>query len=207
MDIWLYMLSSQHVGKVLINTHYLPEKMAAHFANHPLRDRVMLVAEPQLLGTAGTLLANQDFLLEGTTLIAHADNLCLCDWQAFVEAHQNRPAEAVMTMMTFITPTPQTCGIIKTDEKGIVREFFEKSANPPGNLANAAVYLVEPEFMRLVAETMSEVSDISTQVLPRLLGRIYTWHNAGALVDIGTPESLSRACDEHGDAVRRLVQK
>ena len=37
------------------------------------------------------------------------------------------------------------------------------------------------------------VIDLSTEVLPRYLGRIGTFHNRGYHRDIGSPESLRRA--------------
>lgn len=96
-------------------------------------------------------------------------------------------------MMTFHSPSPRDCGIVEINATGTVIGFHEKVPNPPGNLANAAVYLIEPELVRLVMDMGNSVQDISTQVLPHVLGKIYTWTNNDILVDIGTPERLSSA--------------
>ena len=97
-----------------------------------------------------------------------------------------------MTMMTFNTDTPKTCGIVETDEQGIVQTFYEKVADPPGKRANAAVYLLEPTVLQWLDEH-PEVSDFSTQVLPLYLGQIATWLNTKTHRDIGTLESLKQA--------------
>ena len=97
-----------------------------------------------------------------------------------------------MTMMTFDTNIPHTCGIVETDAQGVVKAFHEKVADPPGDRANAAVYLLEPEVLRWL-EQHPEVSDFSTQVLPNYLGRIASWHNAQIHRDIGTLETLHQA--------------
>ena len=52
-----------------------------------------------------------------------------------------------MTMMTFLTPEPKSCGIIETDNLGRVTEMYEKVSAPPGNIANAGVYILEPEAL------------------------------------------------------------
>ena len=97
-----------------------------------------------------------------------------------------------MTMMTFHTSTPETCGIVEVDSEGVVQRLHEKISNPPGNLANGAVYLLEPQVVRWVTER-SQVSDFSTEVLPEFLGRVATWENLGIHRDVGAIASLLNA--------------
>ena len=97
-----------------------------------------------------------------------------------------------MTMMTFDTGSPQSCGIVEVDADGVVQAFHEKVTNPPGIRANAAVYLLEPKVLQWI-EQYPEISDFSTQVLPNYLGKISTWHNAEIHRDIGTLANLQQA--------------
>jgi mannose-1-phosphate guanylyltransferase len=193
LDYWLHDLHEAGITGFLLNTHHLADKVADYVSTHPLREKISLTYEPTLLGTAGTLLANQAFLEDAPCLVAHADNLCLCDWRCFINAHRQRPAESLLTMMTFQTHVPRECGIVELDEQGIVRAFHEKVTNPPGNLANAAVYQIDPGFLSTPGLFGPETTDLSTQVLPFLLGRISTWENKRVLIDIGTPERLAEA--------------
>jgi mannose-1-phosphate guanylyltransferase len=96
-----------------------------------------------------------------------------------------------MTMMTFVTDAPRQCGIVKLDGRGCVIEFHEKSPDPPGALASAAVYIVEPEVADYAQARRA--SDFSTQVVPHFVGRIHTFHNALYHRDIGTLPSLLQA--------------
>ena len=57
--------------------------------------------EKKLLGTAGTLLNNIEFIGNDDVCLIHADNYCLTDLSKFREAHQNRPKRCLMTMMIF----------------------------------------------------------------------------------------------------------
>jgi mannose-1-phosphate guanylyltransferase len=98
-----------------------------------------------------------------------------------------------MTMMTFVTDQPKQCGIVELNESKTVVALHEKSENPPGHLANAAVYVIEPAIIAFMARLGKPVIDFSTEVLPHFMGRIHTFHNDLYHRDIGTVGSLSRA--------------
>lgn len=193
LAIWLDRLfASGRIERVLINTHYLSERVVEHVESSRWKDRIDLVYEPQLLGTGGTLWQNREWLGQEPVLVAHADNLTFFDVAAFADAHGHRPAGCDITMMTFDTDAPQTCGIVET-EGGVVVRFHEKVANPPGTRANAAVYIVEKSVVDGMADLDPAFIDLSTQVLPRYMGRIFTWHNGVYHRDIGNLASLRLA--------------
>ena len=98
-----------------------------------------------------------------------------------------------MTMALFRTDAPETCGIVVEDERGIVREFHEKSPDPRGDLANGAVYIFEPEVVDFMASLGSKTVDLSTGVIPNFTGRILGYEVKGYYRDIGSIESLERA--------------
>jgi mannose-1-phosphate guanylyltransferase len=193
LQYWLDLLFEGGIESALVNTHYLPEPVRAFVAASRWRDRITLVHEDQLLGTGGTVLRNRAALVAGAFLVAHADNLTHFDVGRFRERHARRPAGTAITMMTFDTDAPMLSGIVVEDRDGIVTAFHEKVANPPGNRANAAVYIFEPAVVDFLAALGKPVIDLSTEVLPRFLGRICTFHNAGYHRDIGSPESLRKA--------------
>jgi mannose-1-phosphate guanylyltransferase len=193
LDYWLELLLGSGIQSVLVNTHYLAEKVSQFVSASQWRDRVALVHEGQLLGTGGTVLKNRDYFGKGPFIVAHADNLTRFDVDAFISRHANRPPGMVITMMTFTTDAPETCGIVVEDNAGIVREFHEKVSNPPGNRANAAVYVFEPEVIRFLDSLGKPIIDLSTEVIPHYLGRICTYFNAGYHRDIGSAESLRAA--------------
>lgn len=193
LDYWLDMLLSNDVDRVLLNTHYLAEAVRHFVADSAWRDSIEIVYEDELLGTGGTVLKNRDFLSGGAFMVVHADNLTRFDVQAFIRAHEFRPDSVDITMMTFNTDVPQSCGIVELDDRGVVVRFHEKVSTPPSNHANAAVYIFEPSVIDFIESLGKPVVDISTEVLPHYLGRIGTFHNSDYHRDIGTPESLRLA--------------
>ncbi len=196
LGYWLELLISDGIDQILINTHYLPEPVHRYVEESPWRESVKLVHEVQLLGTGGTVLANRDFACGEALLVAHADNLTRFRPSEFVAAHANRSPGCVMTMMTFDTDAPQTCGIVELDKLGVVQGFHEKVGHPPGTRANAAVYILEPQVIEYIASLNKAVCDISTEVLPHFVGRIQTFHNSDYHRDIGNLESLALAEQE-----------
>lgn len=193
LEYWLSLLHHSGIKDVLVNLHCHAD-IVKDFLNRPIfKDWVHTVHESELLGTAGTLRSNLDFFSGETILLIHADNLCSCDFQGFLNFHHAfRPSGTVMTMMTFESQKPESCGIVELDELGVVQAVHEKVKNPPGNLANAAVYIIEAEVFDWIIEH-PEVNDFSTEVLPHFIGKIATWKNDGVLRDIGTPEMLKAA--------------
>ena len=200
LEYWINMLVDGGVYPLLVNLHHQAEKVADFIEDSPYRKFVATVYEEKLLGTGGTLLKNRNFF-NGEPMkplmLVHADNLSLFDVQAFLESHRKRPAGCEITMMTFKTPTPHSCGIIEKDQKGYVQAFHEKVADPPGDIANGAVYIVEPSIFDYLSSLGKEFIDFSTDVIPHYLGRIYAFHNDVYHRDIGTIESYKEACREY----------
>lgn len=197
LEYWLDLLVPNGCSRILINTHYLSSAVRSFVAASKWRDAITLAHEDELLGTGGTVLKNRAFLSGGPFLVAHADNLTRFDVGAFIDRHARRPPGVEITMMTFDTDQPQSCGIVEVDARGMVTAFHEKSPQAPGNLANAAVYIFEPSVCDFLAALGKEVIDLSTEVLPHYLRRMQAWHNAGYHRDIGSAESLARAEREY----------
>ena len=103
------------------------------------------------------------------------------------------PRHCAMSMLAFRTDDPRSCGILGLDAAGVVQSFHEKVANPPGNLANAAVYICEPEVDAFIAGLGKPVVDFSTEVIPAFMGRILAVETAGYHRDIGSIASLAAA--------------
>jgi mannose-1-phosphate guanylyltransferase len=198
LDYWLELLFDAGIERVLINTHYLAEQVNAHVKASRWASKIDLVYEAELLGTGGTVLANRDWFQGKPFVLAHADNLTDFDVAGLIAAHQARPAGHLMTMLAFRTDDPQSCGILELDERQTVVAFHEKVANPPGNLANGAVYVFEPEVIDIIAARGTPVVDLSTEIIPGFLGQILSVETNGYHRDIGNPEALSRARAEFG---------
>lgn len=193
LNIWLTALIKAKIGPLLVNTHYLNEQVESYIANNQYKDRITITYEPSLLGTAGTLIRNIDFFNEEDGILIHADNYCLADLGEFINAHNRRPKKCLMTMMTFRTDKPSECGIVELDDENIVVGFHEKAPDPPSNLANGAVYIFSKELIGLLKGKYHTITDVSTELIPTLIGKIYSYTTPEVFIDIGTIEAYTLA--------------
>jgi mannose-1-phosphate guanylyltransferase len=143
-----------------------------------LRFILVKVKEDKILNIISLLLVRED---------------CLANINEFIKAHNDRPSNCLMTMMIFETNTPENCGIVKLDSKNRVIEFHEKKNNPPSNLANGAVYILSKQLISLLETNFKGKSDFSLDIIPQLMGKIYTYKTNELFIDIGTPESYKYA--------------
>jgi mannose-1-phosphate guanylyltransferase len=193
LEYWLSMLNELRITKTLVNLHHHHEIVKEFLMRDRFKNWVSYTYEENLLGTAGTIRNNYNFFKNDTLLLIHADNWCQCDFSSFLDFHFNRrPQHCSITMMTFTTNQPSECGVVELDNQNIVTSFYEKVSNPPSNIANAAIYLIEPEALSWIFE-QDDILDFSTQVLPRFIGSIASWHNDHIHRDIGTIANLRLA--------------
>ncbi|GAA3809213.1 nucleotidyltransferase family protein [Amycolatopsis tucumanensis] len=189
LDIWLDALAAAGVDEVLVNLHHLAPLVRRHLAGRDGGPVVHTVEEPELLGSAGTLRANRDFVAgEEMFLALNADNLTDFDPRVLIDAH--RAGGAIATLSVFRAPDPTQCGILTVDD-GLVTGFVEKPADPPGDLANAGMYAFSPAVLDLIG---TPPRDIGYDLLPALVGRARAVSLGDSwFLDIGTPAALSRA--------------
>jgi mannose-1-phosphate guanylyltransferase len=190
LDIWLDALAKAGVSEVLLNAHHLAEQVEAHVAARVGAPAVHLVVEPELLGSAGTLRANRNFVIgEDMFLAINADNLTDFDLDLLIDAH--RAGNAVATLSLFRAPDPTKVGIVELND-GLVVGFEEKPMHPRGDLANAGMYAFAPVVIDEIIGP--DPQDIGFHLLPALIGRARAVAlNGSYFIDIGTPEALRRA--------------
>ncbi len=193
LSYWFETLEAAGIEEIVVNIHHHADMVRQFVEDGPYATRVRLVYEKELLGTGGTLLANRHLLTDSPVLVGHADNLSVFDPLEFLARHTSRPQECLLTMMTFSAPEPSSCGIVEVDSRGVVTAFHEKIHNPPGNLANAAVYIFDQSIFSVLSNFSRKYIDISTEVIPLLLHRIVCYRNDKLHRDIGTIESLIAA--------------
>jgi mannose-1-phosphate guanylyltransferase len=193
LDRLIRQLQEVGVEEFLINTHHRSQMIVDHVQRRPDRKRFTMVYEPKLLGTLGTLRANVNFFEDKPGWVLHADNFIGGSFTDFLSQYVNRPEAVWGAMLTFTTTEPKNCGVVVTDERGIVEDFFEKVAQPPSTQASAATFIFDENILRLVSGLSMSFSDVSRDLIPRLRRRLVAWPHSRCVIDIGTPEGLAAA--------------
>jgi mannose-1-phosphate guanylyltransferase len=193
LDIWLDALHRAGVDEVLVNLHHLPEVVRCYVAARTTPPAVHTTFEPELLGSAGTLVANREWIQDEEFFLAcYADNLTDFDLLSLVRAHHDR--NAIATLAAFHSECPSAGGVVELDPTGRVVGFAEKPARPVSDLTNAGMYAFHPSVVDEIEPGLPR--DIGYDLLPRLVGKAWAVPVEGFFRDIGTVDAYERARKE-----------
>jgi mannose-1-phosphate guanylyltransferase len=193
LDIWLDAFDRAGVDEVTVNLHHLPDVVRRHIAARTGPPAVRLVFEPELLGSAGTLMANREWVdADEPFLACNADNLTDFDLRSLIQAH--REHDAIATLTVFHSERPWAGGVVELDAAGRVTGFAEKPAHPVSDLTNAGMYAFHPKVLDEIGSVPPK--DIGFDLLPRLVGRARAVLVEGYFRDIGTADAYRRAREE-----------
>jgi mannose-1-phosphate guanylyltransferase len=124
LGIWLEWCAIYGIDEILLNSHAHSERVREFVGAYHGPVRVTLTHEPELLGSAGTLHVNRDFVAgEKEFAVLYADVLTNCRFDRLLDFHRMR--HSPVTLGTYRVPNPTLCGIIVTDESERVVEFVE----------------------------------------------------------------------------------
>ncbi len=131
LQIWLELMGRHGVGQVSVNTHWLHKQVEqyveelegcrANISKKPW-PVVRLCYEKELLGSAGTLLANRSWLDDKQPFfILYGDNLTNVDLKKIYDFHCQH--DYPFTLGVFEAKEPNKCGIAEVDQNGVVVDF------------------------------------------------------------------------------------
>ena len=190
LDVWLDAFDRAGVDEVLVNLHHLPDVVRHHLEQRDGTPSVLTFFEPELLGSAGTLVANRAWVDGDEMFLAcYADNLTDFDLCSLVQTHREHGAIATLTV--FHSERPSAGGVMELDATGMIVGFEEKPANPVSDLVNAGMYAFRPDVLDELGGPPP--CDIGYDLLPRLVGRAKAMPVEGYFRDIGTIEAYERA--------------
>ena len=200
LDIWFDAFAAAGVDEVLVNLHHLPDVVRSHIGARTGLPAVRTFFEPQLLGSAGTLVANRRWLDgEEMFLACYADNLTDFDLRSLIGEH--REYDPIATLAVFHSDNPSAGGVVEVDASGTVAGFVEKPSEPVSDLVNAGMYAFHPRVLEEIEGPLPR--DIGYHLLPRLAGRARAIPVEGYFRDIGTVDACRRAQQEWPARARR----
>ncbi len=189
IDFWIEKINKIGINEILINTHYLNKSVNNHIRKNKFKNKIKVTYEKKLLGTAGTLLKNKSFFLNKKVLLLHADNYVDINLNSLVKAHNSRPKNCTLTMLTFNSKDPKNVGIVKTDKKNRLKEYYEKSYNKPGK-ANGAIYVLDERFINQINTKNFKNKDFSKDIVPIYKNKIFCFHTNKFFIDIGNKKNI-----------------
>ncbi len=193
LAIWLDLCRRNGIDEVLLNLHSHSQSVREFLARSSLEICVRLFEEPVLLGSAGTLRANREWVKsEPSFWVFYADILTNTNLARMAEFHEQN--KRLATLGVCPVPDPQRSGIVLLGRGGVVEQFIEKPQHPPANLAFGGIMLARPQLLESIPE--KSPADLGHDVLPMLANRMYAHVITEYHRDIGTLESYEAAQSE-----------
>jgi len=190
LQIWLEALNCFGINEVLINVHTHADMVRDFVRSHPYSDRVRVVEEQELLGSAGTLLANRAWVeSEDCFWVFYADVLHQVDLSGMMRLHRER--RPVATIGSYRVPDPWRCGVLTIANDGKVIDFIEKPSRPASDHVFAGLLIGTRQLLDVIPR--KQPADLGFDVLPLLSGKMIAYPISSYLLDIGTVENYELA--------------
>ena len=190
LEIWLNNCKAAGITDVLVNVHAHTEEIRRFVAEQQSGVKIRIAEEPELLGSAGTVAENRDFVAgEKAFFILYADVLTNIDLRRMLEFHEQKNLPA--TLGIYQVPDPTRCGIVTVNEDSVIQEFVEKPSQPVSNWAFAGVMIAGPELFDFLPA--QRPADLGFDVLPRMIGKMGAYRISEYLLDIGTLSNYQHA--------------
>jgi mannose-1-phosphate guanylyltransferase len=190
LEIWLNLCRKHGIDDVLINIHAHANLVREFLEKKSDSITVSVSEERELLGSAGTLLANRQWLGSDSVFwVFYADVLTTANLTDILQLHRRR--SLVATLGICEVQDPRRCGIVTVDKENIVREFIEKPEVPTSSLAFSGIMVGSSALLDFIPNHIP--ADVGFHVLPRLVGQMAAYRISEYLLDIGTPENYRAA--------------
>ncbi|MDD5219696.1 MAG: sugar phosphate nucleotidyltransferase [Candidatus Bipolaricaulis sp.] len=203
MEHVLEWLRSYGIRDVAVNLHHCPESITDRFGGgERVEMRLTYSREPELLGTAGGVLAMRSFL-DRRFVLVYGDVLTDLDLGELVRYHAAKVAalpagSPALTMALSKTTRPTEVGLADVADDGRIRRFVEKPSRDAvfSDLAHAGILVLEPGILDHIPA--GKGVDFGCDVFPALLERgvpMFGWPipKGTYLADYGSLEAYARA--------------
>lgn len=200
LKIQLENLYKYGVNKILINTHYLKEKVEEFVSSIELsKVKVELSHEEILLGSGGTLKKNFNFFRgEENFFIVYGDVLTNLNFEDLLKTHIEK--KSLITIAVYPEPHPESKGVVLFSQTGKIYSFLEKPTQKFKDkvYANAGFYVVNKKVFKYLKDLDKSPLDFGQDLFPFLLERkeplfAHIIKDKEYILDIGTIKSYNDA--------------
>lgn len=187
------LLVKHNIKDIAINLWYSPQKIKKYFKDgKDFNTNIVYSEEKELLGTAGALKKLSNFL-DTTFVVVYGDVISNINISDMIESHKKK--KGIATVALYVEKeNPKAKGLVEINEGLKILNFIEKPEKPVSNLANAGIYILEPEVLEFIPK--NKHFDCGHDLFPLLLSKgkkIYGYLLKNEyLIDIGTIEKYNK---------------
>jgi NDP-sugar pyrophosphorylase family protein len=201
LEVVLQRIESLGVREIVVNTHYLADKVTDYLASRKSKATIHISHEPMILETGGGMLQAKKYLQGEDFIVHNGDIYSTFDLEGMVEEH--RKSDALVTLATLPADSDRPLIVDhegrligwrnkKTKEEVTTRALAVGETTAEKQFTGVSIY--KDEIFKTL-EGRGEVFSIVPVWLDaaRAGQRVATAEMKGEWVDIGTPHELERA--------------
>jgi NDP-sugar pyrophosphorylase family protein len=142
------------------------------------------------LGTAGALKLAGQSVDTGQCLVMNGDSYTEFDPVSLFLSHKQEDAN--ITLLVKGVDDTTSFGRIQMNERNEIEKFMEKGRSTDSGLINSGVYIMKTSIFHKIPDTIP--CSLEYDFIPSMIGQgIYGYETEGEFIDIGTPESYTKA--------------
>lgn len=158
-------------GKVVVNTHHLPEKIAQYINSRDFGVEIIVTREDEILGTAGGIKNSEPWLRGDDFIVINSDIVMEPPWDALISTHKKNGAVATLALRE--NPDPARYGALNVNEGSEITRFLDIHAPTHTRNGRALMFtgasVISPAIFDLIPP--GRAVDISGEVYKPLVSR------------------------------------
>ncbi len=175
---------------VILCTGYKGEQIREAFRDRYNGLDIQYSQEPEPRGTGGALRFALPLINTDSAFVTNGDFYVNGNPANYLAWYFENDIQASL-LLTYLSDTSRY-GRVKVDRDGRILQFDEKGGNHGPGWVNAGVYIFNRGLLDSIP--FGRPFSLEKEFFPSLIGEgLYGFQNEGAFIDIGTPESYSRA--------------
>lgn len=175
---------------IVLCTGYLGDQIKEKFGNSYKNLNLLYSQEHLPLGTGGALRLALPLLQSEEVLVMNGDSFCDVNLKEFLNFHLNKKANVSLVVLK--TLDTDRFGKVNLGLNDKILGFEEKKEGSGEGWINAGIYFIKKFLISEILDKR-EVS-LEKEIFPKWVGKdTYGYKTEGRFIDIGTPESYSKA--------------
>ncbi len=182
LDILITNLINSGFSTIIINTHHLSKKIENFILSKKYDAKIILIHEPQILGTGGAIKNAENFFGNKPFLVVNGDIFTTLDFKKLANYHKNHPWPATLALYD-----DKDFNTVAVSDDGFVAGF---GPNKTGNMKTfTGIQVLDPQVLDFIPENsfFSSISAFSAMIssgkkIKAFFADEYEWK------DLGTPE-------------------
>ncbi|MFL5753461.1 MAG: nucleotidyltransferase family protein [Bacteroidia bacterium] len=191
----LLYLKKYSIGKVILSTGYLSEKIEEYFGREYEEIQIVYSKEESPMGTGGGIKLAMGKCVSDVVLVMNGDSFFDIDINEFYARHRWNRADFSIALRK--VENAARYGTIGLHEEDRILFFQEKNGEEKAGLINGGVYLLKRDLFQKNTP-LGEAFSIERDFFETFINR-FSFHgyiSKGYFIDIGIPEDYSKAQDE-----------